>query len=170
VNALVLIAVLLQAVPPPTTAPQITTASVRGDKFQILVPQGWKTLNDGGFVLLGHTSGASVLFQRASRAGSLSDFAQRQAERVMLPLGFATIGQPQSFKDIREEWIQYDIRGKRLTDDRRILYRLLRRDTNYFEFIYEASDEGFEKLLTEAQEIASSVQAIIEKPPVRRRR
>ena len=88
----------------------------------------------------------------------------------MLPLGFATIGQPQSFKDIREEWIQYDIRGKRLTDDRRILYRLLRRDTNYFEFIYEASDEGFEKLLTEAQEIASSVQAIIEKPPVRRRR
>lgn len=169
-NALVLIAVLLQAVPPPTTAPQITTASVRGDKFQILVPQGWKTLNDGGFVLLGHTSGASVLFQRASRAGSLSDFAQRQAERVMLPLGFATIGQPQSFKDIREEWIQYDIRGKRLTDDRRILYRLLRRDTNYFEFIYEASDEGFEKLLTEAQEIASSVQAIIEKPPVRRRR
>lgn len=169
-NALVFIAVLLQAAPPPTTAPQITTASVRGDKFQILVPQGWKTLNDGGFVLLGHTSGASVLFQRASRAGSLSDFAQRQAERVMLPLGFATIGQPTSFKDTREEWIQYDIRGKRLTDDRRILYRLLRRDTNYFEFIYEASEEGFKMLLTEAQEIASSVQAIIEKPTVRRRR
>jgi len=170
VNALVFIAVLLQAAPPPRTAPQITTASVRGDKFQILVPQGWKTLNDGGFVLLGHTSGASVLFQRASRAGSLSDFAQRQAERVMLPLGFATIGQPTSFKDTREEWIQYDIRGKRLTDDRRILYRLLRRDTNYFEFIYEASEEGFKMLLTEAQEIASSVQAIIEKPTVRRRR
>ena len=169
-NALVFVAVLLQAAPAPTTAPQITTASVRGDKFQILVPQGWKTLNEGGFVLLGHTSGASVLFQRANRAGSLTDFAQRQAERVMLPLGFATIGQPLSFKDTREEWIQYDIRGKRLTDDRRILYRLLRRDTNYFEFIYEASEEGFEMLLREAQEIASSVQAIIEKPPIRRRR
>jgi hypothetical protein len=135
-----------------------------------MVPQGWKTLNDGGFILLGHTSGASVLFQRTNRSGSLADFAQRQAERVMLPLGFATIAPPESFKDTKEEWIQYDIRGKRLAEDRRVLYRLLRRDTSYFEFIYEASPEGFEPLLREAQEIASSVQAIIEKPPVRRRR
>jgi len=151
-------------------APSPVSPSVRGDRFQIIVPQGWKTLNDGGFVLLEHSSGASLLVQRIDRPSSLPDFAQRQAERVMLPLGFATLGEPRSFKEGKDEWVQYEIRGNRLTAHRRILYRLLRRDTNFYEVIYEAGEDRFDTLLTEAQEIASSVQAIIEAPPPARRR
>lgn len=151
-------------------APSAASPSVRGDRFQIIVPQGWKTLNDGGFVLLEHSSGASLLVQRIIRPTSLPDFAQHQAERVMLPLGFATLGEARSFKEGKDEWVQYEIRGNRLTAHRRILYRLLRRDTNFYEVIYEAGEDGFDTHLTEAQEIASSVQAIIEAPPPARRR
>jgi len=154
-----------------TTQPPLTpTPPVRGDRFQIVVPQGWRTLNDGGYVLLEHSSGASLLVQRINRPTNFAEYAQRQAERVMLPLGFATLGEPRSFKDGKDEWIQYEIRGNRLTVHRRLLYRVLRRDTSFFEFVYEAGENGFETLLTEAQEIASSVQSIIEAPPARRRR
>jgi hypothetical protein len=144
--------------------------SVRGDRFQIIVPQGWKALNEGGFVLLEHASGASLLIQRINRPSNLPEYAQRQAERVMLPLGFATLGEPRSFKEGNDEWVQYEIRGNRLTAHRRILYRVLRRDASFFEFVYEAGEDRFDTLLTEAQEIASSVQSIIETPPPRRRR
>src|SRR5215475_2133865 len=148
----------------------LSQPSVRGDRFQIFVPQGWKTLNDGGYVLLGHSSGASLLVQRINRPGNLPEYAQRQAERVMLPLGFARLGEPQSFKDGRDEWIQYDIRGNRLTAHRRILYRVLRRDTGFFEVVYEAAEDQFDLLLTEAEGIGSSVQATIQAPPARRAR
>jgi hypothetical protein len=141
---------------------------VRGDRFQVIVPQGWRTLNDGGFVLLGHSSGASLLVERIDRTTNLPAYAQRQAERIMLPLGFATIGEPRSFKDAHEEWVQYEIRGNRLTDHRRILYRVLRRDSNFFDVVFEAGEDLFSVLLTEAQEIATSVQAVIETPPARR--
>jgi len=143
---------------------------VRGDRFQIFVPQGWKTLNDGGYVLLGHSSGASLLVQRINRPGNLPEYAQRQAERIMLPLGFAKLGEPQSFKEGKDEWIQYEILGNRLAVHRRILYRVLRRDTGFFEFVYEAAEDRFDLLLTEAEGIASSVQAIIQAPPARRAR
>src|SRR5262249_43334268 len=142
----------------------------RGDRFQIAVPQGWKTLNEGGFVLLQHSSGASLLVQRITRPANLQEYAQRQAERIMAPLGFAKLGEPRSFKDTHDEWVQYEIRGNRFTDHRRILYRVLRRDTGFFESVYEAREEDFDALLTEAQGIASSVQAIIQAPPVRRAR
>src|SRR2546422_885578 len=98
---------MLQAV----QTPPIASPAVRGDRFQIMVPQGWKTLNDGGYVLLEHSSGASLLVQRIDRTGNLSDFAQRQAERIMVPLGFAKLGEPRYFKDAHEEWVQYEIRG-----------------------------------------------------------
>ena len=154
-----------------TQMPSAVTPPVRGDRFEIIVPQGWKTLNEGGYVLLEHSSGASLLIQRINRPSNLPEYAQRQAERVMLPLGFATLGEPRSFKEGRDEWVQYEIRGNRLTAHRRILYRVLRRDSNFFEVVYEAGEERFNTLLTEAQEIASSVQTIIEAPPpVRRRR
>lgn len=143
---------------------------VRGDKFQLMVPQGWKTLNEGGFVLLEHSSGASLLVQRVSRPTSLSDYARRQAERVMAPLGFAQLGEPQYFRDTHDEWIQYEILGNRISDRHRILYRVLRRDAGFFETIYEATEDRFQVLLTEAQGIASSIQATIETPPVRRTR
>jgi len=148
----------------------LSQPSVRGDRFQIFVPQGWKALNDGGYVLLGHSSGASLLVQRINRPGNLPEYAQRQAERIMLPLGFAKLGEPQSFKEGKDEWIQYEILGNRLAAHRRILYRVLRRDTGFFEFVYEAAEDRFDLLLTEAEGIASSVQAIIQAPPARRAR
>ena len=147
------------------TAQAPETASVRGDRFQIIVPQGWKTLNGGGDVLLEHASGASLLVRRITQTKNLTGYAQQQAERVMNPLGFATLGEPRYFKDNHDEWVQYEIQGNRLADHRRILYRALRRDTGYFEIVYEASEDRFELLLTEAQGIASSVQAIISAPP-----
>src|SRR5215468_10093396 len=116
---LLLIFAAIQAVQAPPPAPR-----VRGDRFQVIVPQGWRTLNDGGFVLLGHSSGASLLVERIDRTTNLSAYAQRQAERIMLPLGFATIGEPRYFKDAHDEWVQYEIRGNRLTDHRRLLYRV----------------------------------------------
>lgn len=163
---LLLLLATLQVVQPPIP----TQPPVRGDKFQIIVPQGWKTLNEGGYVLLEHTSGASLLVQRINRPTNLPEYAQRQAERIMMPLGFATLAEPRSFKDAHDEWVEYEIRGNRLADHRRILYRVLRRDTSYFEFVYEAQEDRFQTLLTEAQGIASSVQALIEAPPVRRAR
>src|SRR5256885_2214635 len=120
---LLLALAMLQIVQPPPGPP-----SVRGDRFQIIVPQGWKTLNDGGFVLLGHSSGASLLVQRISRTNNLPDYAQHQAERIMTPLGFAKLGEPRLFKDSHDEWVQYEILGNRISDRHRILYRVLRRD------------------------------------------
>ena len=154
---------LIQAGQPATSPP-----SVRGDRFQIVVPQGWKTLNEGAFVLLEHSSGASLLVQRVTRTTNLADYAKRQAERIMLPLGFALLGEPRNFKDTHDEWIQYEILGNRINDRHRILYRVLKRDTGFFETVYEANEDRFEVLLTEAQSIASSVQATIEAPPPRR--
>lgn len=143
---------------------------VRGDRFQILVPQGWRTLNGGGDVLIDHTTGASLLVRRIAQTKNLKEYAQVQAERVMTPLGFAKLGEPRFFKDGHDEWVQYEIRGNRLSEHRRILYRALHRDSGFFEFVYEAGEDQFDVLLTEAQGIASSVQAIIEAPPVRRPR
>ena len=164
-HCLLLFLTVLQISPEPVAAP-----AVRGDRFQIFVPQGWRTLNDGGYVLLEHSSGASLLVQRIIKPINLPDYAQRQAERIMLPLGFARLGEPQSFKDGRDEWIQYEIRGNRLTAHRRILYRVLRRDTGFFEVVYEAAEDQFDLLLTEAEGIGSSVQATIQAPPARRAR
>jgi hypothetical protein len=164
VFVLLLILGLSQTAPSPTAV----TPSVRGDRFQIIVPQGWKTLNEGGFVLLQHTSGASLLVQRINRTNTLVDYARRQAERIMMPLGFAKLGEPRHFKDRQDEWVQYEITGNRLADPHRIQYRVLRRDTGFFESIYEAHEDRFDMLLTEAEGIASSVQAIIETPRARR--
>jgi hypothetical protein len=166
VHILMLILGFLQAAqtPPPVPPP------VRGDRFQIIVPQGWKTLNEGGFVLLQHSSGASLLVQRVGRPINLKDYAQRQAERIMAPLGFAKLGEPRQFKDTHDEWVQYEILGNRLSDPHRILYRVLRRDSGFFESIYEAAEDRFDVLLTEAQGIATSVQATIEAPLPRRAR
>ena len=163
---LILILGLLQDVQAPRPQPP----PVRGDRFQLMVPQGWKTLNDGGFVLLQHSSGASLLIQRINRTGTISDYARRQAERIMMPLGFAKLGEPQYFKEKQDESVQYEILGNRLAEPYRVLYRVFRHDSGYFESIYEAPVDRFELLLTEAQGIASSVQTIIAAPPRRTRR
>jgi hypothetical protein len=144
------------------------TASVRGDRFQIAVPQGWKVLIAGNDIVLEHSSGASLLLLRATPASNLENFAERQAERIMAPLGLAKLGEPQHFKGANQEWVQYEIRGSRLDEHRRILYRAFRRGAGLFELVYENSDDRFELLLTEAQEIASSLQTLIQTPPARR--
>jgi len=143
--------------------------AARGDRFQIAVPQGWRILTAGSDVVLEHSTGASLLLLRAMPAGNLDDFAQRQAERIMTPLGFAKLGEPQHFKANNQEWVQYEIRGNRLSEHRRILYRAFRRGSGLFELVYENSDDRFDLLLSEAQEIATSLQVIIETPPARRR-
>jgi hypothetical protein len=141
---------------------------VRGDRFQIIVPQGWKTLIGGGDVVLEHATGASLLVRRIVQTKNLPGYARQQAERVMAPLGFAKLGEARDYHDAQDEWVQYEILGNRLTEHRRILYRALRRDTAYFEFVFEASEDKFDLLLSEAETMASSVQAIIETPRVRR--
>ena len=153
------------------TALQVSqpTTPVRGDRFQIAVPQGWKVLNAGDDVILQHSSGASLLLLRAAPAANLQDFAERQAERVMAPLGFAKLGEPQHFKGPNEEWVQYEIHGNRLDEQHRILYRAFRRGGSLFELVYENSDDRFEALLTEAQEIASSLQSLLQAAPAKRR-
>src|ERR1051325_6814495 len=118
VGLVVLILVLFQASEP--------AVAVRGDRFQVAVPQGWKILNDGLDVVLEHSSGASLLLLRAAPTTNLNDFAEKQAERIMAPLGFAKLGEPQHFKGANEEWVQYEIRGNRLAEHRRILYRAFR--------------------------------------------
>lgn len=161
VATLLLILMALQVSPQPPTA--------RGDRFQIAVPQGWRILTAGGDIVLEHSSGASLLLLRAALATRLEDFAQRQAERIMTPLGFAKLGEPQHFKGTNEEWVQYEIQGNRLTEHRRILYRAFRRGPGLFELVYENSEDRFDQLLTEAQGIASSVQTILQTPAPGRR-
>ena len=141
---------------------------VRGDRFQIAVPQGWKVQNAGDDVMLQHSSGASLLLLRATPTIHLEEFAERQAERIMSPLGFAKLGEAQHYKNGNQEWVQYEIYGNRLAEHRRILYRAFRRGASLFELVYENSEDRFDQLLTEAQEIASSLQALAQAPPVRR--
>jgi hypothetical protein len=161
VKIFLLIFTALQAAQPST--------SVRGDRFQIVVPQGWKVLNAGDDVILQHSSGASLLLLRATPTAHLEDFAERQAERIMAPLGFAKLGEPQHYKNGNDEWVQYEIRGNRFAEQRRILYRAFRRGASLFELVYENSEDRFDQLLTEAQEISLSLQTLAPAPPTRRR-
>ena len=141
--------------------------TARGDRFQIAVPQGWKVLTAGTDIVLEHSSGASLLIVRVEATKNLAEYAQLQAERIMSPLGFAKLGEPKSFKDTHDEWVEYEIRGSRQADHRRILYRALRRGTAYYGIVYEAGEDQYEALLTDAESIASSVQALAV-APVRR--
>jgi hypothetical protein len=151
-----------------TTTPPPVPVTARGDRFQIAVPQGWRILTAGSDVVIEHSSGASLLVLRTDPVKNLQEYALQQAERVMTPLGFAKLGEPRTFKETHEEWIEYEIRGNRLADHRRILYRAMRRDSAFYSIVYEASEDQFESFLTDAQGIASSVQAVIQAPPARR--
>jgi hypothetical protein len=164
---LLIVAVLQTAsTTPPAAAPAPVT--VRGDRFQIAVPQGWKVLTSDADVILAHTSGASLLIVRVEAAKNLSEYAQQQAERIMSPLGFAKLSDPRNYKDAHDEWVEYEIRGTRQADHRRILYRALHRGTAFYGVVYEAGEDQYEALLTDAQSIAESVQNLIQSPPARR--
>ena len=156
----ILILAALQIAQSPSTA--------RGDRFQIAVPQGWKVLTSGSDVVIEHSTGASLLVLRTDPVKNLAEYALQQAERVMSPLGFASLSDPHTFKDAHEEWIEYEIHGNRLADHRRLLYRAMRHDSSFYSIVYEAGEDQFDALLTDAHSIASSVQAVIEAPPARR--
>ena len=85
----------------------------------------------------------------------------------MAPLGFAKFEEPRRFKDSVEESLQYEIRGNRLSERRRILYRVIFRKTSIFEVVYESSEDRFDILLSEAQTVASSLELLPEPPPAR---
>ena len=144
---------------------------VRGGSFELTVPQGWTASTvTGTLVRLDHSTGASLLIIRTRSNENLDSFAHRGAERTMAPLGFAKIEDPRHFSDSDKELVQYEIRGNRLSERRRILYRALRSKDGLFEVIYENNENRFDILLTEAQAIASSLQAIPQPPPRRGRR
>ena len=168
---LLLILAVLQAVAatPPAAVPAAVASTVRGDRFQIAVPQGWKVLTSDADVVLKHTSGASLLIVRVEVTRNLSEYAQQQAERIMSPLGFAKLSEPRNYKDAHDEWVEYEIRGTRQADHRRILYRALHRGTAFYGVVYEAGEDQYEALLTDAQSIAGSVQNLIQSAPARRR-
>lgn len=143
-------------------------SSVRGDRFQIMAPQGWKVVREGLEVLLEHSTGASVAVRRprdSRQPRNLDVFALDAVEQIMAPLGFAKFEAPRRFKEGNQESVQYEIRGNRLSAHRRILYRAVRRNAVVFEVVYESSEERFDVLLTEAQSIASSLEVIVEPPP-----
>jgi len=126
---------------------------------EMSVPQGWTVdLSGIDFLMVKHSSGASLRVGRNRIAEDLQSFAQRAAERLANPLGFAQIGRPLHFSDTEEEWFQYEIRGNRIAEHRRILYRAIRDSSNstgVIEIVYENSEDRFEVLLSEAQSIAT---------------
>ena len=168
---LFLILAVLQAAPATTPAdnPAAAPATVRGDRFQIAVPRGWKVLTSDADVVLEHTSGASLLIVRVEVTRNLSEYAQQQAERIMSPLGFPKLSEPRNYKDAHDEWVEYEIRGTRQADHRRILYRALHRGTAFYGVVYEASEDQYDALLTDAQSIVESMQNLIQSAPARRR-
>ncbi len=153
--------------------PQPGRTAARGDRFQIMVPQGWKAVDEGALIFLEHETGATLTVRRAApgrnSAATLERFAADSVERIMTPLGFAKLGAPRRSKQPDIESVQYEIRGNRLSARRRILYRAVRRETGTFEVIYENSEERFELLLAEAQSVGSSLQTLPEQVPQRGR-
>jgi hypothetical protein len=128
----------------------------RGRVAEISVPQGWTVDVDiTDILIVNHSTGASLRVVRNRRADELESFAERGADRLANPLGFAQIGIPQHFNRDEEESFQYEIRGNRLAEHRRILYRATRNSTGIIEIIYENSEDRFNVLLTEAQSIAT---------------
>ena len=82
----------------------------RGRVPEMPVPQGWTVeINGAGLLMVNHSSGASLRVARNRVAEDLQSFAQRAAERLANPLGFAQIGRPLHFSDAGEEWFQYEI-------------------------------------------------------------
>src|ERR1051325_4193580 len=64
----------------------------RGRVAEISVPQGWAVDTDSPLVLMGnHSTGAFLRVVVNRRADELQVFAEREADRLANPLGFAQI-------------------------------------------------------------------------------
>jgi hypothetical protein len=153
---------LLLLILPTVQAPQQPTV-VRSRTFQIVAPQGWKVRESSSDIWLEHSTGASLLIVRSARpTQNFDSYARLGLERIMAPLGFAKFEEPRRFKNSDEESLQYEIRGNRLSERRRILYRAILRKTGVFEVVYESSEDRFDILLSEAQAMASSLELLPE--------
>ena len=143
-------------------------AVIRGGDYEITVPYGWKALEVSyGFARLEHSAGASLQISRPRPSEDFDSFVRRAAERLANPLGFAKIGEPRHFRDSKQEWVEYDVRGNRLSEPRRILYRAIRNATGLTEIVYENSEDRFDILVSEALSIASSLKSVPRKIRVR---
>jgi hypothetical protein len=161
---MILVFILLFAQAQATQAPKV----VRNGDYEITVPYGWTAVEVGGGVtMLKHATGASLLVLNSRSTNDFDGFTEHAAERVANPLGFAKIGRPRHFSDPNQEWFEYDIRGNRLADRRRILYRAVQSGTGRNEIIFESAEDRFDVLLPEALSIASSLKSIPRKVRVR---
>jgi hypothetical protein len=117
--------------------------------------------------MIKHATGASLLVLNSRSTNDFGGFTEHAAERFANPLGFATIGKPRHFSNSNQEWFEYDIRGNRLADRRRILYLAVQSGTGLTETIFESAEDRFDVLLPEALSIASSLKSIPRKVRVR---
>ncbi|HYR88677.1 MAG TPA: hypothetical protein VE422_31650 [Terriglobia bacterium] len=141
---------------------------IRSRTFQIVAPQGWKVRDSSNDIWIEHSTGASLRIVRSGRlTQNFDSYARLGVDRIMAPLGFAKFEEPRRFKNSDEESLQYEIRGNRLSERRRILYRAILRKTGVFEVVYESSEDRFDILLSEAQAVASSLELLPEPPPSR---
>jgi hypothetical protein len=145
-------------------APQV----VRDGDYEITVPHGWKAERVSRDATLKHTTGASLQIISSRTTNDFGSFTERMAEGVANPLGFATISKPRHFSDSNQEWFEYDIRGNRLAEHRRILYRAVRTGPGLTEIIFESAEDRFDILLPEALSIASSLKSVPRKVRVRK--
>ena len=147
-----------------TQSPQV----VQNGDYEITVPHGWRAEWVGRDSTLKHTSGASLQIINSRSTNDLSGFTERRAEGVANPLGFATISKPRHFSNSDQEWLEYDIRGIRLADHRRILYRAVKTHAGLTEIIFESAEDRFDILLPEALSVASSLKSVPRKVRVRK--
>jgi hypothetical protein len=128
----------------------------------LLVPNGWKaeTLLRGSDIIIEHVSGASIIYRPAPARGlrDLDAVARQGVDRTMQPLGFATFGPALLRKLNGDAAIQYEIRGNRLSERRKLLYVGIQRSDGFYEMIYENSEAGFDSLLPEAERIGQSIE------------
>ncbi len=140
---------------------------VREGEYEITVPYGWTAERVGRDASLKHTTGASLTVINSRSTNDFRSFTERMAEGVANPLGFATISKPRHFSNSDQEWFEYEIRGNRLADHRKILYRAVRTRTGLTEIIFESAEDRYNILLPEALSIASSLKSVPRKVRVR---
>ena len=132
---------------------------VNGRQFGVLVPYGWKVDNlHTQSIEIDHTSGASFIFRSIRGKGNLDAFAREGVDRVMMPLGFATFGEPLNRKVNGAPAVQYEIQGNRLSRHRKLLYIAIARDDGFYETIYENDETNFDQLVTDAERMAASIE------------
>jgi len=83
----------------------------------------------------------------------------------MAPLGFCEVRGTAPIQGFRRRIASIRNSGKRLSERRRILYRVIFRKTGIFEVVYESSEDRFDILLSEAQAVASSLELLPSRRP-----